>query len=143
MILGGADFARRVSRAATKGRSGAGRARRSAGATLAEIIAAVEQVKGESWADFRDRHGDWGRDLVFFLGRKDWAISLRELSAAAGGTDLVAVSMAGRRVPSRAKREPALRQALAACREKLQEKTQMLNVDSAEKPRFIKKCLTL
>ena len=36
---------------------------------LEAVIAAVEWVKGEKWDEFRDRHGDRGRDLVLHLGR--------------------------------------------------------------------------
>jgi chromosomal replication initiation ATPase DnaA len=92
--------------------------------SLEEIIKVVEEAKGEKWSDFRDRHGDWGRDLVFYLGRKGWAMRLKELGAAAGGIDEVAVSMAARRVPMRAKRDRALAKALEECKQKLQ----MLNV---------------
>ena len=31
---------------------------------------AVEEVKGERWEEFRDRHGDWGRDAALYLGRR-------------------------------------------------------------------------
>jgi hypothetical protein len=72
----------------------------------------------------RDRHGDWGRDLVFYLGRKQWAVRLGDLAAAAGGMDQVAVSMAARRVPRRAERNRTLAEALTKCHQKLQ----MLNV---------------
>jgi len=29
----------------------------------------VEPAKGEEWKSFVNRHGDWGRDLVFYLAR--------------------------------------------------------------------------
>jgi hypothetical protein len=92
--------------------------------TVIEIIGVVEAVKGEKWEEFRDRHGDWGRDLVFYLGRKDWALKLRDLGAAAGGVDDIAVSMAARRIATRATSAPAISSALKQCRQKLE----MLNV---------------
>src|SRR2546426_8302815 len=43
------------------------------------ICQVVEKIKGERWERFRDRHGDWGRDLVLYLGRKRGGLNLREL----------------------------------------------------------------
>ena len=37
---------------------------------LEAVIVAAEQVKGEKWDQFRDRHGDRGRDMVLYLGRR-------------------------------------------------------------------------
>jgi len=51
---------------------------------LEAVIAAVERVTGEKWKEFRDRHGDAGRDLVLYLGRKHCGLSHRELSQTAG-----------------------------------------------------------
>ena len=51
---------------------------------LAAVIAAVERVKGEKWDEFRDRHGDRGRDLVLYLGRPLCGLKLKELAAAVG-----------------------------------------------------------
>ena len=120
VVLGGADFARAVSRAAGLGRKADGRRRRLGRPTTAEIIAAVEQIKGEAWEAFRDRHNDWGRDLAFYVGRKDWAIGLRELGEAAGGVDALAVSVATRRLARKIERTPELSAALAQARQKLQ-----------------------
>jgi len=44
-----------------------------------EIVAIVERLKGETWADFRNRYGDWGRDVVLWAGRR----SLVEMGRAA------------------------------------------------------------
>ena len=44
----------------------------------------VERVKGEKWDEFRDRHGDRGRDLVLYLGRRLCGLKLKELAAAVG-----------------------------------------------------------
>ena len=124
MLLGGVDFARRLARGISLGRGEKGRPERLARPTVGEIIGAVEAVKREKWESFRDRHGDWGRDLVFYIGRKDWALKLRELGAAAGGVADIAVSMAARRMAKRVTRDPALSCALERCQAKLQ----MLNV---------------
>jgi hypothetical protein len=47
-------------------------------------IAAVERVKGRPWAEFRDQHGDSGRDLVLYLGRRACGLKLAELAEAVG-----------------------------------------------------------
>src|SRR5262245_19805113 len=51
---------------------------------LEAVIAAVERVKGEKWDEFRDRHGDRGRDMVLYLGRRVCGLKLRELAEAIG-----------------------------------------------------------
>ena len=120
VVLGGADFARQAVRAAGLSRTGEGPRRRLGRPAVAEIIAAVEQAKGERWEAFRERHKDWGRDLVFYLGRKDWGVGLRELGEASGGVDALAVSVAARRLAKKIGRTPELSAALAQCRQKLQ-----------------------
>jgi hypothetical protein len=47
----------------------------------------VEKVKADRWEGFRDRYGDWGRDLALYLGKKGFGIKLRDLGQAAGGMD--------------------------------------------------------
>ena len=54
----------------------------------------VEKIKGEKWEDFRERYGDWGRDVVLYVGRKGCGLSLRRLGEAVGGMDYAAVSAA-------------------------------------------------
>lgn len=57
------------------------------------MIRCVEQDKGERWADFRERHGDSGRDLVLYLGRRVSGLKLKELAAAMGIRDYAVVAM--------------------------------------------------
>jgi REP element-mobilizing transposase RayT len=61
------------------------------------VLAGVEKVKGERWEAFRDRHGDWGRDLAFYMGRRRAGLRLWELAQAAGGLDYGSVAVAVRR----------------------------------------------
>jgi len=49
---------------------------------LAAVIAAVQKIKGEKWNAFRDRHGDRGREMVLYLGRRVCGMKLAELAAA-------------------------------------------------------------
>ena len=86
-----------------------------------EVIAAMEKLKGQSWLEFRDRHGDSGRDLVLYVGQRACGLKLGELAAAAGMTEYSAVSIAIRRFEKRLKRSKA-------DRELLNRLCQMLNV---------------
>ncbi|HWD18245.1 MAG TPA: transposase [Verrucomicrobiae bacterium] len=65
--------------------------------TLPEVIAAVEKVKGQRWEAFRNRHGDGGRDMVLYLGRRRCGLTLRELETACGLGSYGVVAMAIRR----------------------------------------------
>jgi hypothetical protein len=76
----------------------------SARPRLEDVIANVEKVKGEAWAEFRDRYGDEGRDLVLYVGQRACGMKLGELAAAAGMSDYKAVSMAIRRYEGRLRR---------------------------------------
>jgi REP element-mobilizing transposase RayT len=49
------------------------------------VMAAVESVKGERWAEFARRHGDEARDVALWLGRKHCGLTLAELGQAADG----------------------------------------------------------
>ena len=82
---------------------------------MAEIIAAVEKVKAERWEAFRDRYGDWGRDLVLYLGRRHGGLKLAELGQAVGGLDYTSARMAIHRLRRRLERDSALRTALKHC----------------------------
>ena len=77
--------------------------------TLAAIIQVVEEFKGERWEVLRQRHGDWGRELVLKLGREIGGLSLRELGEAAGTNNPAAVSMALKRFGQRQERDREVR----------------------------------
>jgi REP element-mobilizing transposase RayT len=66
-----------------------------------QIVKAVEAVKGQAWVDFRDRHGDWGRDVALWLGRRLGRMTLRELSQRAGGVDYTTAGPAVSRIARR------------------------------------------
>ena len=53
----------------------------------AGIVSTLEKVKGEAWAEFSGRHGDWGRDAALWFGRKRGRYTLGELGQLAGGMD--------------------------------------------------------
>ena len=85
-----------------------------------EIIAVVEEMKKERWEDFRDRRGDWGRELALYLGRQKGGMSLRELCEAAGASTLMAVSLAIRRFRHRLSSEKPLIKAMRQASKKLE-----------------------
>lgn len=62
------------------------------------IVKAVEAEWGEAWEAFRDRHGDLGRDVALYVGRRQGRMSLRELGEKAGGLGVAATGQAVSRV---------------------------------------------
>ena len=83
---------------------------REARPSLVKVIECVEAVKGEEWEDFRDRHGDEGRDLVLYLGRKVGGLKLKELAGAIGTGEYAAVGMAVRRMSARVAKDRTLQE---------------------------------
>ena len=84
-------------------------------ATLERIVTAVEREKREPWAAFRDRHGDWGRDLVLCLARRRSGLTLREIAERLGGLEYKAVASAVARFERRLPQERLPAAALARC----------------------------
>jgi REP element-mobilizing transposase RayT len=78
-----------------------------------QIVAAVEQAKGERWEQFRDRHGDWGRDAALWLGRRTGRLSLRQLAERMGQADYTAAGAAVCRFGRRLVKDRKLTQVLA------------------------------
>ena len=52
--------------------------------TVAQVVALVERQRGEAWAEFAQRHGDWGRELVLYLARQRTGLPLKEIGTALG-----------------------------------------------------------
>ena len=99
VLLGGERFLEKV-RALLKGDPQEQRSAARLGQVrpaLEQVIACVEEVRGENWEGFRDRHGDRGRDLVLYLGRSVCGLSLSELACGVGAKGYAAVAMAIRR----------------------------------------------
>ncbi|MBU6400526.1 MAG: transposase [Verrucomicrobia bacterium] len=76
---------------------------------FAEVIRSVERVKGARWDAFRDRHGDPGRDLVLYLGRKACGLKLDDLAQRVGLREYAAVAVAVKRFTVRLERSGWLR----------------------------------
>ncbi len=109
VVLGGAEFVRKIAqRLRGDAREQTGLGRLQGRPMFSEVVRVVEGLKGEKWERFRDRYGDWGRDLVLYLGRKTCGLKLKELGEAAGGIDYVGVSAAVKRFEKRVRTDSAL-----------------------------------
>lgn len=85
-----------------------------------EVVKAVENVKGESWNEFKDRRGDSGRDIVLSIARSSCGLTLRELGERAE-MSLDAVSKAASRVNRRMAVEKELKELYDSSVSKLEE----------------------
>lgn len=109
LVLGGAELVGKVRRLL-----GRERRREQTGARVLrrrefeEVVAVVSALKGEAWEDFRDRYGDWGRDLALWLARTHCGMKLAELGQRAGGIDYATVSVAMARWRKRTAKDRAL-----------------------------------
>ena len=114
VVLGSAQFLKRL-RKDWRGdeRECSGLKRLRGLPTWNDVVSVVEAIRGEPWEQFRDRYGDWGRDLALYLGRTRCGIKLKELGALAGGIDYVSVSSAVRRFSARLERDKTSRKLLA------------------------------
>jgi REP element-mobilizing transposase RayT len=103
VVLGSESFVRELAaKLRVDGREQPGVRQLHAPVSWEQIVQAVEVVKGEAWPQFRDRHGDWGRDVALWVGRRWGRLTLRKLAELAGGLDYTtagaAVSRTGRRL---------------------------------------------
>jgi hypothetical protein len=110
LLLGTAEFVRRCRKLVRGNRREQPQLKRlRTRPGLTEVIRAVEQLKGEPWERFRDRYGDWGRDLVLYGARRHCGVRLRELAVAAGGLNYGSVAVLVQRFDARLKHDPLLR----------------------------------
>jgi REP element-mobilizing transposase RayT len=109
VVLGGASLWQKAQQLA-----GGGRRREETGAKdlrrrdFSEVVEIVSKLKRERWEQFRDRHGDWGRDLALWLGRAHCGLKLRELGELVGGIDYSTVSVAAIRWRERSRTDQRL-----------------------------------
>ena len=109
-VLGSERFAQRVRDGLKAERETAGQRALRRRRAFDEVVGIVERIKGERWAQFRDRQGDWGRDLALWVARRCTGLTLAQLGQQAGGMDYTAVAMAIRRFADRASKDSALQQ---------------------------------
>ena len=84
-----------------------------------QVVKAVEALKGEKWDCFRDRHGDWGRDLALLLGRRECGLKLAELGELCGGLDYRTVGTAETKASARVRKHREFRKAYASAQKQL------------------------
>lgn len=108
LALGGESFVEGVRKHMRVGREAPGKRRLRQQRTFEEVVRVVERLTGETWAFFRDRHGDPRRDLVLWVARRCTGMTAAELGGAAGGMDYAAVTMAVRRFQSAQTRDKKL-----------------------------------
>ena len=120
VVLGSAAFAQRLRREA-RGNGREQKFLRSASkvASWEQIVRALEQAKGEDWAGFVNRHGDWGRDAALWLGRRAGRLRLAELGKLAGGLDYAVTSKAIARFGRRLAFDASLSKQLARIQNQL------------------------
>ncbi|MBZ5538198.1 MAG: transposase [Acidobacteriia bacterium] len=58
------------------------------------VVGIVEGMRAESWEQFSNRHGDWGRELVLCLAHEHCELTLQQLGRLVGKMDYSAVSKA-------------------------------------------------
>ena len=80
-----------------------------------DVVAAVAAQRGEDWESFRQRRGDPGRELVWWLARRHCGLTLGELGKRTGGEDYAAVGMALSRFEAKLRKSAALRRETALC----------------------------
>jgi hypothetical protein len=81
--------------------------------TFAAVVAAVEEVKGRRWVEFRDEYGDSGRDMALYLGRRLCGLKLTELAREAEIKNYGVVATNSRRYELRLARDRAEKRRMA------------------------------
>ena len=112
VVLGSERFARKVRGRIRVSAETTGRRELQARRDFAEVVGMVERLKGEPWSEFRDRYGDWGRDLALWAGRRFCGMKLSELGAKAGGIADSAVTLALQRLQDKARRQGKIARAM-------------------------------
>jgi hypothetical protein len=95
---------------------------------LQDIARTVSSYKGEEWDQFVNRRGDWGRDMVLLLARKNSMMTNRELAEHIGRVDDSAVSAAVRRLEQRIQKDSRLSKTFKILQKKI---SAMSNVEDA------------
>ena len=87
--------------------------------TVASVVAVVEKKRGESWAAFSNRHGDWGRELVLYLARQRSRLTLKQIGAELGIEEYKTVGKAVQRFAVALPSDKAKRRMVKACMNEL------------------------
>ncbi|MBU1909237.1 MAG: hypothetical protein KJ726_04240 [Verrucomicrobia bacterium] len=109
VVLGSERFAEEMRDMLKTGREVSARRELRKRVSWEDVVGAIEKTKRERWDAFVDRHGDWGRDLALWVGRRHTGLTLGELGARAGGMDYGAVAMSVKRMKLRLSHDKTLR----------------------------------
>ena len=82
---------------------------------LDKIVKIVEAFHGERWSVFSARHGDWSRELVFYLARKRSGLTLQQIGTALNVNNYKTVSKALQRFALSLANDPDRRAAAEDC----------------------------
>jgi hypothetical protein len=101
-VLGGEEFLEEI-RARIRGdaREQPGLKEITRSLQFEDIVQVVSKHKGEDWEQYAGCRGDWGRDMVLSLARRNTMMTNRELAERVGGIDDSAVAQAVRRLARR------------------------------------------
>ncbi len=83
--------------------------------TVAEVVSIVERKRGEAWAAFSNRHGDWGRELVMFLARRRSGLTWMQIGAELGIKEYKTVGKAVQRFAAAIPADHAKRKLVKEC----------------------------
>ena len=98
ILLGGARFAAEVKKHAAKTGQAAKPGQWSGQlVSWEEVTACVEKARAGRWEDFKDKHGDRGRDQALHLARRTTGLTVSELAQRAGLKQGANVSMSVKR----------------------------------------------
>lgn len=79
------------------------------------IVKLVEKKRGMSWEEFRERHGDWSRDLVLYLARRRSGLTLRQIGEELGLFSYKTVGKAAQRFDASLRRNALRRKFVEDC----------------------------
>ncbi len=105
VVLGRERFAESIRERIKVSRESAGRRRIQRRLAWADFVRGMEKMKGEEWAAFRDRHGDWGRDVTLWAARRLGGFTLKELAREVGDVDYTTVYQSVRRLEARSRQD--------------------------------------
>ena len=109
VVLGRERFTESIRERIQVSRESSGRRRLQRRLEWGDFVRGMEKMKGEAWATFRDRYGDWGRDITLWAARRRGGFTLRELSREVGDVDYTTIYQGVRRLEARSRQDPPLR----------------------------------
>jgi hypothetical protein len=126
IALGTRAFAEKLRKGLVIGRETAGKRLMRRRLRFEDVREAVEEVTGEKWDEFANRHGDNGRALVYKAAREYAGLTMREIGEKTGGADYAAVAIAIRRLNQKLNSDKELSRQWSQVKEQLEECIQML-----------------